>query len=78
VLGGLREHQHDVTSSGIPVLSSIPFVGGLFGAHGRRTTETELFLFITPIVLATDGAADSAAARTFEQLERSGLRGERP
>jgi general secretion pathway protein D len=72
VLGGLRERQEDVVKSGIPLLSALPLIGGLFGAEERRTTETELFLFITPWVLADDAAVDSAAAAALERADRVG------
>jgi general secretion pathway protein D len=74
VLGGLRERQREVSKSGIPILSSLPILGGLFGFQSRRTTETELFLFITPMVLADDARADSAATRALEDVERAGVR----
>lgn len=54
VLGGLSDHQHEVEQSGVPVLSSIPFVGGLFGRATRQTSETEFYLFITPRIIRTD------------------------
>jgi general secretion pathway protein D len=57
VLGGLTDKQKDVASGGVPILSSIPFIGGLFGRHSRRTTETELFLFLTPHVIRSDADA---------------------
>lgn len=53
-LGGLTDKQRDVQSAGIPILSSIPFIGGLFGRQARNTTETELFIFLTPRVIRTD------------------------
>jgi len=59
VLGGLRDKQSDVNSGGIPILSSIPLLGGLFGHTSHQTTQTELMLFITPHVIRTDVAADS-------------------
>ena len=74
VLGGLRERQHEVTKTGIPILSSLPILGGLFGFQSRRTTETELFLFITPMVLPDDAAADSAAIRELQDVERAGVK----
>jgi general secretion pathway protein D len=54
VLGGLTDRERDVHSSGIPILSSIPLLGGLFGSHTRSTVETELFVFITPRVIRSD------------------------
>lgn len=59
VLGGLRDQQKDVTQTGIPILSSIPILGGLFGGTDRRSTETELYLFLTPRIIRTDAEADS-------------------
>jgi len=59
VMGGLTDRQHQVTQAGIPFLSSIPLVGGFFGHSTRETTETELFLFITPHLIITDADADS-------------------
>ena len=57
-LGGLSDKQRDVQSGGVPILSSIPFVGGLFGRQARNTTETELFIFLTPRVIRTDEDAE--------------------
>ncbi len=62
VLGGLRDRQRDVTQTGIPILSGIPIIGGLFGSVDRRKTETELYLFLTPRIIKTDADADSVTA----------------
>ena len=62
VLGGLRDQQRDVTQGGVPVLSSLPLIGGLFGSSRRQTTETELYLFLTPRIIRTDADADSVTA----------------
>jgi general secretion pathway protein D len=59
VMGGLTDHQHQVTQSGVPILSAIPLVGGFFGHARRQTSETELFLFLTPRVIRTDADADA-------------------
>lgn len=61
-LGGLTDRQRERAQSGLPVLSAIPFVGGLFGRSSRRTTGTELFVFITPHVLRSDDDAERATA----------------
>lgn len=73
VLGGLSDHQRDANQSGVPMLSSIPLLGGLFGRASRRATETELFLFLTPTVLSTDADVEQAT----EPL-RSRVPGSRP
>jgi general secretion pathway protein D len=69
VIGGLRDQQKDVTHSGIPILSEIPLIGGLFGGAERKTNRTELYLFLTPRILRTDADADSVTA---PRLPRSG------
>jgi general secretion pathway protein D len=62
VLGGLTDHQSDVTSGGVPFLSELPIVGGLFGRRSRHTSNTELFLFLTPRVLRTDDEVNQVTA----------------
>ena len=62
VLGGLNDHQRERQSSGVPILSSIPVIGGLFGSSSRRSTSTELFLFLTPRIIRSDEDADSLTA----------------
>lgn len=59
VLGGLSDRQHDRQQGGVPILSSIPILGGLFGSASRRTSTTELYLFLTPRIIRTDADADS-------------------
>jgi general secretion pathway protein D len=58
VLGGLRDDQRDRTRSGVPLLSGIPIIGGLFGRQVRKHSQTELFLFLTPRILRTDDDVD--------------------
>ena len=61
-IGGLTDNERDATQGGVPVLSSIPLVGGLFGHVSRNSAQTELFLFLTPHVIRTDEEADSVSA----------------
>ncbi|HXG45452.1 MAG TPA: secretin N-terminal domain-containing protein [Gemmatimonadales bacterium] len=62
VLGGLRDRQRDRSSSGVPILSGIPIIGGLFGGTSRKSSDTELYLFLTPRILRSDADADSVTA----------------
>jgi general secretion pathway protein D len=59
VLGGLSDKQSDRQQGGIPILSGIPILGGFFGRASRRSTTTELYLFLTPRIIRTDADADS-------------------
>jgi general secretion pathway protein D len=67
VLGGLIDQQREAAQSGIPVLSSIPIIGGLFGRASRRRSETELFLFLTPRVLRQDTEVDATTGAYQEK-----------
>lgn len=70
-MGGLVDRERDSNQGGIPVLSSIPLIGGLFGHATRRTSETELYLFLTPHIIKTDEDADSLTAPLRERAKRS-------
>ncbi len=65
VLGGLVDRQTDRIRTGIPYLVQIPVLGRLFGTTRDADTTSELFLFLTPYVVATDEDAD----RLREQIE---------
>ena len=69
VLGGLSDRQRDNTQGGVPFLSSIPLLGGLFGRTTRRATETELFLFLTPRVIRSDEDASALTAPIHKRSE---------
>jgi len=68
-LGGLTDTQRDVNQGGVPILSSIPILGGLFGHASRQTTETELYLFLTPHVITSNADADSLTAPLKEKAD---------
>jgi general secretion pathway protein D len=58
VIGGLVDRQRDLTRTGVPLLKDVPLLGMLFGATRDATTHSELFLFLTPHVIASDADAD--------------------
>jgi general secretion pathway protein D len=67
VIGGLVDHLTEKSRSGIPFLKDIPIIGFLFGTTRDVRANSELFLFLTPYVVASDADAD----RLREQLERN-------
>ena len=74
VIGGLVDRQQDRSRSGVPILKDIPLLGLLFGTTKRSETRSELFLFLTPHIIATDEDADrvrEGAARGSEMLRPS-------
>lgn len=54
IMGGLIGDTRQNTSNGIPFLSRIPVLGGLFGGQELNNTRTELVLFITPRVVENE------------------------
>jgi len=69
VLGGLVDRTQERSRSGIPLLIDLPWIGGLFGSTRVTTVNSELFLFLTPHIIATDedlervrGAVDKKSA----------------
>lgn len=68
-LGGLTDRQHDANQGGVPLLSKIPLIGGLFGHTSRDMSEDELFLFLTPHVIRTDADADSLTSPMLKKAE---------
>lgn len=69
-LGGLRDRQKSVTKSGVPLLSALPLIGGLFGRATREVTDTELYLFLTPHVIRTDDDATSVTDSLLKRTEK--------
>lgn len=51
VLGGFLSREQARDREGVPGLSDIPIMGGLFGVHREQYRETELAIFVTPVVV---------------------------
>jgi len=67
ILAGLIREEKTNASEGLPLLSKIPFLGGLFGTETFADNRTELIVLITPRVLAN---TPDAAAITEEYRKR--------
>ena len=63
VLAGLIQEIDRSGSAGVPLLSKIPLIGGLFGTQSFSRDRTELVLLITPTVVTN---TDDARAVTDE------------
>jgi general secretion pathway protein D len=50
-IGGFIQEQSGNSTDGVPFLSRIPLIGGLFGAKSSNKGRTELIVFLTPKVL---------------------------
>jgi general secretion pathway protein D len=66
-LGGLIRNIQSRDKAGIPFLSQIPIIGGLFGRHVNSTDKIELVVLLKPRVIRT---ADDARAVTEELRQK--------
>ncbi len=51
VLGGIFEENRSDTTQGVPWFNRIPFLGWLFKNEGVSVNQTELLVFVTPIII---------------------------
>jgi general secretion pathway protein D len=70
VLGGLTDSQREHEQGGIPLLSEIPWIGGLFGHFSRQVVETELFVFLTARVIRSDDDAERLTSPLRTKAEK--------
>jgi len=67
VLGGLLDQNESITTEKVPVLGDIPVVGGLFSSENRERSNTNLMIFIRPVIV---GSLDAARSITQPELQR--------
>jgi len=72
VLGGLISEQSTNDNTGLPFLSSIPILGGLFGTQTRDKARTELIVMITPRVANSVGQAKSVSDEFRKKMKEAG------
>ena len=73
VLAGLIKTEQGKGSSGIPYLSRIPIIGGLFGTQNVTNNREEVLVLITPTVIR-----DPAGARQMTDEYGERFRGLEP
>lgn len=68
VIGGLKQSETRDVRTSVPLLGRLPILGPLlFQSRNKRTTDTELVLFITPRILSDTGhlpQAEETALKT--------------
>lgn len=69
VLGGLVDDSLDESRRGVPVLSSIPLLGGLFRSSSASSTKRNLMVFLSPHILRSATQADYYTQKKYQQLE---------
>lgn len=74
VIGGLADRQTERRRTGIPLLSAIPVIGGLFGGQEDSDAQSELYLFLTPHIIGSDADAARLRERAEDRLDASEAR----
>ena len=69
LLGGMIQDQEVDGKTGVPLLSSIPLVGGLFGSTDKSRHRTELIILITPRVLTNPEEAREMTQEYQQKFE---------
>ena len=67
-LGGLIKDEYNDTTSGVPLLQSIPFLGNLFKSQNRTHTKSNLMLFLRPIVIRNQADADKLTLNRYDAI----------
>lgn len=73
ILGGLIQDDRNNARDGIPGLSRPEGIGAIFGQHERINSQTELVIFLRPIVVSNP-TLESDELRQFQRLLPSSAR----
>ena len=68
LMGGFIQDSTTKGTAGIPLVSTIPFLGGLFGNQSSNTDRSELVMLITPRIMATLDDTRSIVDELREQM----------
>ena len=68
VVGGLIEESETVDRSGIPILSSIPYLGAPFRKDTKSKLRSELVVIIRPFIVNTPKEAEAISQRVTREL----------
>ena len=74
MLSGLVKNEMAKDIAKVPLLGQIPILGELFKSRSFRENLTELAIFITPVVVSGDAAAEAALWERKAETEKERLR----
>jgi len=61
VIAGLMQDKINTTNTSVPVLGSLPFIGGAFRSTTKTKTKTDLVIMITPTLMSPTQVVDHTA-----------------
>jgi pilus assembly protein CpaC len=65
VLSGIKTESERKSTAGLPYLSDIPIIGGLFGSNSNESSEVEGAIFVVP------GVVESVPQQAAELIQRA-------
>ncbi len=71
VIGGLIDDQIQDQQQGIPFLSKIPILGGLFSSRTVQKTKRNLMLFIRPSILRKQSDGDYYTRKKYDAVRQA-------
>lgn len=70
VIGGLIKDQKENTTTAVPVLGSLPWVGAAFRNTSEESKRTELIVLLTPHIVYEPGSCQEGSQAACEYLRR--------
>ena len=67
-IGGLIKDEYNDSSTGVPLLQSIPILGNLFKSSDRTRHKNNLMLFLRPIVIRNQADADKLTLNRYDAI----------
>jgi hypothetical protein len=72
-IGGIVRDDYLESESGVPFLSDLPLIGGLFGRKDDASSKTTLFFFCTPKIIDTSAELEDISRAT--KVKAAGVAG---
>jgi general secretion pathway protein D len=68
VLGGLLKDEFTGSAGKVPLLGDLPVVGGLFRSDNRTRVKSNLMVFLKPVVIRSQQAANDLTSDRYESI----------
>jgi general secretion pathway protein D len=69
-IGGIISESKTETSTGIPILHNLPWIGNAFGSKSTTKSRTELVIFLTPHVIYDTNSITEASDDLLQGMKR--------
>ena len=67
-LGGMTQDNISIQQNGIPILSSIPYIGWLFSWQGRTHEKRNLVLFLRPVIIRNEEGTKALSNQRYQYI----------